>query len=184
VFAGSAWGLFSARVGERVRQSSFAVVVIFSVVTASYYLFSTLPSQSGRAFLAGELPRENYLAFEIPEYELIAYVNEKLPKDARLYLLNTSNPFFYFDREVFSRGYYSANEVVSWLRMGKTPHEIQAAFQELKVSHLFVHSKRLQEILAATLTAEQLATWNEVCRVSLKGIVTSGDFSLWQVGSP
>ncbi len=184
VFAGCGWNAFGLRFGARLRQGSLAVAVLVSLVTAGNYLFFTLPTESGRAFFAGKLSRASYLAFEIPEYELIAYVNEKLPKNSRLYLLNTSNPFFYFDREVISRGYYSANELVSWLRAGKTPQEIQAAFHELQVTHLFVHSRRLQDILVATLTADQLATWNEFSKTYLSGVVTSGDFSLWRVVSP
>jgi hypothetical protein len=127
------------------------------------------------------LSSSSYIAAHIPEYPVIELYNREASADDRVYLLGTGNTFFYFDRPVIARGYYSANEVISWLRSDTTPRELTARFAALGVTYLLVHKDRLTSTLRAVLTPGQVEVWNEFSKESLVGVASAGEISLWRI---
>jgi len=157
------------------------VVIFFSFLLLAHYAMTELYSQAATMFVSGRISSEQYLTHALPEYPLIQFINRELSPESKIYLIGTRNPFYYFNRSVLSRGYFSANEVIGWLRTGRSPSQISDAFHAIGISHLMVNTGKVQQLLRESLTSEELARWNEFCQRYLEGVAESQEFSLWKL---
>lgn len=156
-------------------------MICLNLVWAGMYVAELLKNPGVPQLLNGTLDRTNYLRQEIAEYPVIEYANAVLGDKEQVYLITTGNSFYYFDRPVLSRGYYSANEMISWLRSGKSAGEIRQSLSNLGVTHLMVNSERLLALMAPLLTPEQGQVWNTFSKDSLELIFNSRGYSLWRI---
>ncbi|MCP4654617.1 MAG: hypothetical protein GY856_04260 [bacterium] len=69
-----------------------------------------------------------------------AFINERLPPDARLLLLNT-NAGFFCDREYIADSFFEASQIAEWLRPAATVAELRRRLAERGITHLLVENK-------------------------------------------
>lgn len=156
-------------------------LIILHLILCSYYVGNMAGEPAVKALLEGTLDRERYLRTKIPEYPAIDYVNSKLGHADRVYLISTGNPFFYFDRPVISRGYFSSNEVLSWLRSDLSSGAIKEKFANLGVTHVLVNADRFLELMRPMLTPEQGKVWNQFSEGHLELLFDQRGYSVWRL---
>ena len=135
---------------------------------------------------ATELPEldATYLRKSIPEYKAIEFVNREVGNKQRIYLLFTSNLFYYFAPEVFSGGYLSEGPLLRWLKASANPEELAQEFLQHNLSFLLVNIPRLQQSLPLSLQAREIQLWNEFEKHHLRLVAHDGVTALWALQSP
>jgi hypothetical protein len=174
-YALTAWGT-----DRWIRYAPQIAVIVHSFWSGSYALQLTKDRGSWPP-VGNDVAETQYLMIRLADYGLIQYTNTHLAPTDRAYLVGTPNRFFLFDRPILSRGYYSANEIISWVRSGSQPDEIAQRLADLNVTHLFVGTDRLKELFAQLLTPQQGEVWNTFSREHLELVHVGGAYSLWRL---
>ncbi len=99
----------------------------------------------------------------------LAYINQNLPADARILLLNT-NHGFHCHRTFYADSFFEASQVGDWLRGAATPEELRGRLAEYGITHVLVvgrdwgidYPPSLGEVLASP-------RWGRVVIGSLQG---------------
>ncbi|MCB0325538.1 MAG: hypothetical protein KDD69_18280, partial [Bdellovibrionales bacterium] len=136
--------------------------------------------------------RAEYLAEQLSEYRLAAWIARQLPKDARVYLLFTGNRYYYYQQEV--RGaYFSAQPIQSFFAEHREQQDLSsqllaeglaARFAADGMTHLAIHNRRLLEVLGATLTAKEKAAWTLFLQTQLSPLGQFEGATLWRLREP
>ena len=171
-------GLLELR-GSRRRIVEWGILLSLLVSTGMYLWDKA--KEGPFEYLKGKTTELAYISKKVPEYPLIDYVNRSLPTYTHVYLLGTSNPFYYFDVTVSSAGYYSFREVLFWLTTAQFEEEILNHFRNRQISHLLVHTGRFKEAIASLHSDEANERWNHFSSLYLVPIVEAQGFSLWGV---
>jgi hypothetical protein len=93
--------------------------------------------------LFGQLDQDDHLAGALPVYACQKFINDRLPGDARIWVMLTGNENFYLQRE------YRADYVIEdyafhrWLESCRHPEEISRGFSEEGITHLLVRTDLL-----------------------------------------
>lgn len=148
---------------ERVQHLILTALVVFQIGFGSLYAFHLLEKRSIIPVLTGELGRTRYLNQKVSESLLADVVNGALPKDAKVYLLDTGNRYYLYKKDVFNSGYFSDRHLVTWIKSRKKP--LLTYFQENGITHLALHRKRYERSFKhykdiGFLTEEDFNRWN------------------------
>jgi hypothetical protein len=171
----------TAWVRDPWTKGFLAIAATLQGIWAGGYAFELWNSRGVWPRIGDRTAEERYLSRRLSDYPLIRYTNAHLTPDDRVYLLGTPNRFFFFDRSVLSRGYYSMNEIISWIRTGSQPDQLARRFGDLQVTHLFVGTDRLKELLATLLTPSQGEIWNAFSSQHLELVHVESGYSLWKI---
>jgi len=68
---------------------------------------------------------------------VFAFINEALPPDARLLLLNT-NAGFFCDREYLADSFFEASQIAEWLRPATSVAALRQRLEERGITHLLI----------------------------------------------
>jgi 4-amino-4-deoxy-L-arabinose transferase-like glycosyltransferase len=86
------------------------------------------------SYLSGKLTRDEYITRYRPEYRVIQYANQKLPKSTKILALFLGNRGYYSDRELIF-----GNEVFKKVvKNGQSPDIIREELLKMGFSHLFI----------------------------------------------
>ena len=132
-------------------------------------------------YLAGNKSRLQYISEKIPEYPLIDHVNRTMPSSTHVYLLGTSNPYYYFDVASSSAGYYSFREILYWLTTAQSAEDILNHFRNRRITHLLVQPDRLKGAIESLHSQVANERWNQFSSLYLLPTVESQGFSLWGI---
>ncbi len=93
--------------------------------------------------LTGWIDREAYLTGALPVYSCQKFINERLPRDAKIWVMLTGNENFYLQRD------YRADYVIEdytfhqWLESCHRPQELALKFRATGTTHLLVRTDLL-----------------------------------------
>lgn len=77
---------------------------------------------------------------EVGAHPVFGYINETLPEDARLMLLNTNHGFF-CEREFVADSFFEASQLNAALRSRDGKQGIQATLEEMEITHLLIENR-------------------------------------------
>lgn len=164
----------------RMRKITELVLLLSLFGSSGAYLYRKLES-GPLEYLEGRTSKLQYLSQRIPEYPLVDYVNRKMPSYTHVYLLGTSNPFYYFDVASSSAGYYSFREILYWLTTVRSEDELLSHFRDRRISHLLIQTARFTDAIKGLQSQEANERWNQFSSLYLVPIVESQGFSLWGI---
>ena len=171
-------------VGERVRWKKWVLPTFALTIhglAASCYLIPFLSRTISLDYLRGTATKEQYLTSRLFEYPVIQKINETLPPTSKVYLLATSNQFFYYDVPVYSGGYYSELPLVTWIKSSRSADDVAKSFRDHGITHLLVQQERALKALDVHFTDFDKTRWNEFESRHLNPLFTIGPYSLWSV---
>ncbi|MCB0318562.1 MAG: hypothetical protein KDD56_07380 [Bdellovibrionales bacterium] len=160
---------------------------VFTIFFSVYLFFTAiyLKEISERSllipYLNHKISKLDYLKITVPDYELINWVNNQLPETSKIYLLNTANRFYYFDRNVISSGHDSSAGIVNLLREKPSASSVASELKAEGVTHIMANMPRTIDIMEAELVGENRNKWNEFQQKYLKPLVQSGSTALWEL---
>ncbi len=174
-------GLLLEIVSKKREKLALALIISIQILVTGPYVYALYRDSGTLPYWSGMESKESYLQKRLPEYGLIKYVNENLPFDSKLYLLYTSNKFYYFEREVYSGGHFSALELLRWLKSCEDVDSLLLQFSNRKINYLFVNTNKLKESFTELLAPEDIPIWNDFLSKHLELLVIYGDYSLWKI---
>jgi hypothetical protein len=154
-----------------------------SLVVTGLYLSAYQVGRGQYEYLTGAISRDQYLTKNIPEYRMIQYLNDSIPEKARVYLLLTSNPFYYCRENVFSPGHYSDKALVSWLQSSHSDDEFERAVAGAGITHFAGSYRRTPESLRAQLTPDEFTLWDRFASKHLILRYQDEQFGIWEIAS-
>ena len=98
------------------------------------YIFKQFNEVKPFHYLSGGISRDEYIAEYRPEYSVIQYANQTLPKSSKILALFLGNRGYYSDREIIF-GNETFKEVV---KSSQSPGNIKDELMKIGVSHLFI----------------------------------------------
>jgi hypothetical protein len=162
---------------EQFGQRRSKQVLVFCLLVQSVFGFNYVRAISVEQdlirYVSGDYSKDNYLKKHLSEYSLASYANQRIPKDAKMYLLLTGNRYYYYDREV--RGeYFSERPLVQILKQSSKPLSKEESEVEYKANklaewmefngydYLAIHNLRASKIFLdlEMLTLQEQEAWS------------------------
>jgi len=165
----------------RLKYWCVALAVGAQTILSLWYGISLVRKNDAIPYALGELDKETYLSSHLREYPTIAFVNQNVPSDEKVYLLYTSNQFYYYEREVYSAGYRSERDVLKWLRASSDGSGLIEGFRSGDFNYLVTNRALLLKGLSSVLSDAEKIAWTNFYNEHLQEIYTSGDYTLWKI---
>ncbi|MEZ4753005.1 MAG: hypothetical protein R3A13_01680 [Bdellovibrionota bacterium] len=166
---------------EKWRAATIKTFLVVYFCYSGFYLNNLVKRKMLLPYIKGELSKEDYLKRSVPDYELISWINTELPETSKIYLLNTPNRFFYFERAVTTSGHDSSAGIVQELRKTKTAAEAATALSEQGITHIMANIPRTTAVMEAELAGENRLKWNEFQAKHMQALVQSGSTAIWEL---
>lgn len=141
------------RPGTIVAVALLTAVLSVHLVLVSGYLRYVAPVD----YLSGKVTRDEYLREHIRDFDCFAFINSRLPVDARVFFLYTGNDGYYCERDHLFDTYYLGYTIKGIIRAAADAEAIREAFTSLGVTHLFVNWGYLDKSFSLTLAEDEVA---------------------------
>jgi hypothetical protein len=123
---------------RKIGWSVIFLIVIFSFIPNARYILSQYRYVRPFEYLNGTLSRDEYIEKFRKEYQSMRYINENLPRDARILFFYIGNRGYYCDREYV----FDMQKGISMLwEMVKRSNSAEEVFTEIKnrrITHLLI----------------------------------------------
>jgi hypothetical protein len=147
------------------------------------YCYRFLGKKQVVSFLTGTLSIEDYYRREIPEFDMIEYINQKVDGSAFTYLLLTGNKYALYEKPIKSGGYFSEGPLISDIRRSANGDELAQLLAQRGIGHLMLHAERLKKVFSDRLEGEEKQVWNQFQMNYLVPVHQAAGFSLWKLKS-
>jgi hypothetical protein len=176
------WIILTATFLETVPQL-LRLLAIWAHIALGFFYLCHYEKRSGAItyFTNAELGPNQYLSEQIPEWDMIQFINNNLPADSKTYLVLTGNKFYYYNRPVITSGYQSEQLLVSLIMSSANSGDLKIHFKEQGITHLLAEASRTRVTLQSLLPDEKKQLWNEFVAADLEEQHQSNDFILWKV---
>ncbi len=155
---------------RRVRPLLLASALPGMLVTASWFSL-TNPA----AVVAGAEPRDTYLERTVDHYSMYETVNSKLPRDARIWLINMRRDTYYLDRAYFSdfrMEHYTLMELVS---KSSSVEEMRQRTRRNGITHILFRADTLLDPATSPIVDDRRpAAENEQKMAMLRAFLLGG----------
>ena len=139
----AALAIVRAPLPGRLRQASWALAILSSLYGFQVTFKMGLDYFSGRwSQIIGAQSRSDYLktdrmAYGVPYYAAMGFINTALPQDAKVLFLGEPRGY-YCERDHIAATVFDHNPFWDAARAAQTPEELSARLKKLGVTHLFV----------------------------------------------
>lgn len=90
------------------------------------------------AYLSGLVSRDEYIDRSRYEYPAMRYINENLPKDARILFVYLGNRGYYCDREYIFDMKFNRSTLLQLVKNSNTPEQVLSGLKGLGITHLLI----------------------------------------------
>ena len=129
---------FSSSIHRKIGWVVIFLIIIFSLIPNTRYVFSQYKYVRPFDYLNGTLTRDEYIKKFRGEYPVMRYINENLPQDARILFFYLGNRGYYCDRDyVFDmqKGISTLWEIV---KKSSSPEEVLTELKNRRITHLLI----------------------------------------------
>jgi hypothetical protein len=110
------------------------VIAIFLVnLTIIGYYFNSF--KYGQLFI-GQISAPDYLRNKFDYYAAYEHINQKSPSESKVFLVDTSNQFYYLERDYFADSVFEDYTLTKIVKSSKTPVEIKDKIRAMGITHL------------------------------------------------
>lgn len=171
----------AGRLFKQSRVKPFQYIVFsFHLIFALVYIALLFKTSETIHFISGSETKQDYLRRRIEEYKVIEFANQNI-KEGATYLLLTGNVFYYFEGQVISGGYYSADPVIQWINNASDSKGLKIAFESHQISYLLAHVGRTKRSLSGKLSNAKKSLWNDFVTQELELIKREDPYWLWRL---
>jgi hypothetical protein len=137
---------WEAGAGRLLRGLLLAAAAANALVVLAWFTeLSPLP-----VVLGGE-PRERFLVRRLDYYTYYDTINQKLPPDARIWLIGTSRDTYHLERPYFADFLFGAYTLTQWVREAGDAAELRARTQAMGITHILVRHDLLFDYARSTI---------------------------------
>ncbi|MBN8548796.1 MAG: hypothetical protein J0M12_05740 [Deltaproteobacteria bacterium] len=176
------WHAGKLKAGKFAREWNLGALS-FALLWSGWHAGDMLATSGAVPYLQGTESAQQYLRARIAEYPAIEYVNRNVPEGSTVYLLNTGNRFYYFDKRVFSSGHYSSGQLLRWIKEADNADFLTTELRNRGIDYLMTNTALTQTALSDFLDEPERAVWNDFQTRHLELKYVSGAFSIWQIRS-
>jgi len=120
----------------------------------------------------------------LPEYDFIKRINSQAAENECVYLLYTSNAFYYYKPCLRSGGYQSGRELIQEIKSAQSYEDLYNFFVSHDIKFLFANVPRTQKIFQSNLTKDELALWSLFAKDFLKLEFAQNNYGFWKLILP
>lgn len=163
------------------RRVGYVVLLAVALMWSAWHAGLMLAQSHAVEYLsAAQTPRQ-YLRSEMSEYSAIEFINMNVPDTSTVYLLNTGNRFYYFNKKVISSGHFSASQILAWIRSSTSAEFLLREFQHRGIDYLMTNTRLTLTSFREMLSAEEAQIWNDFYGQHLTPVFDQNGFSVWKV---
>jgi hypothetical protein len=115
----------------------------------------------------GSEPREEYLGRRLDYYPYYRLVNETLPADARIWLINMRRDTYYLQRSYFSDYLFEDHTLRRWVQTSASPAALRAKAREAGITHILVRHDVLLDYNQSSLVDDARSRAENLARLEL-----------------
>jgi hypothetical protein len=172
---------FAQLKGAKYSREVYQYALAISLLWSACYAGSMLAGSSAASYLQSSASADEYLREHIAEYPAIQYVNRNVPDASIVYLLNTGNRFYYYNKQVRSSGHFSANQILGWIRSAQNTQFLASEFRNRGIDYLMTNTELTRSGLQEMLTIDERSVWNDFQTQHLELAFAQGAFSVWKI---
>lgn len=184
---GAQW--ISERFTEKRVQLLMWGLIGIQFLSGAFYAGSTLNDRDALLYLQGGIKPIHYMKLHVQETLVADAANQKLPPDAKIYLLHTGNRYFLYDRAVENSGYFSDHLLLNWIKQSSkkgAERPIKHSLQSNGFTHIALHQDRYERSFndykaRGILSVDELKLWNEFLNNDLELIYQIGPYIIGEI---
>jgi hypothetical protein len=117
--------------------------------------------------VTGAEARAEYLSRRLDHYPYYRLVNETLPSNARVWLIDMRRDTYHLDRAYFSDYFFEDHTLRRWARASRRPSELTARAQEAGITHVLVRHDVVLDYARSVLVDDTRPHEENLARLSL-----------------
>ncbi len=173
--------VFISRVIRTTTARAVLYVLILQALLSSLYAAGLLLRSDAVSSLISRTSKTDYLFAHLPEYRVIEEVNKRIDPNRKIYLLYTSNYYYYFSPYALSGGYNSERLLITWLKAAASGDAFFKTLREYDISYLLAHRARTMTALPTLLNDGEKERWNDFLSRHTKELFTLGEYTAWEI---
>lgn len=132
-------------------------------------------------YVLGKVTKEQYLGQKLDYYGMYSFINERLPKDAHLFMVMTGNQGYYLERQYFSDAVFEAATMKKLLAETDTAAEVAQKMADRGWTHLLLRKDYFLMEFGLLILPEEEKRLQELFNKHLKKIKIAGQFWLYEI---
>lgn len=181
--AAAEWG---ASAGRLLRGLLLGVAAANGLVVVAWFV----ELQPLRVVLGGE-PRAQYLVRRLDYYPYYHIINRDLPRDARVWLINTRRDTYNLERPYFADFIFEDYTLKQWVREARDAEELRAQARAAGITHILVRHDILFDYSRSTIVDDSLPREENQARLERMAALfrqgtrlLAGDRKFWLIELP
>jgi hypothetical protein len=158
----------------------FAGLTIFAALHG-VYLWQYFRRVAPMAYVTGRESRDAYLTRVLPEYPAIQYINQKLPANAKIYLLFVGRRAYYCERDYFHDGGDLPGFLLAAIQSAKTQADVYVRLEEQRLTHFLVREDLFGRFLRDNLTPNERSVWESFVANHVRRVFLDRGYAVYQV---
>ena len=122
-----------------------------------------------------------YLARVLPEYATFQFINQRLPRDAKIYLLFIGRRGYYCERDYFHDGGELPGFLLGAIQSAGEAAQVEGMLRREGITHLMVRTDLLGRYLVNNLPPAKIALWNAFATSRLSLNFQDSGYALYQL---
>lgn len=129
--------------GRRALQTLLTLIVVSCLVSNVLEISRSYERIKPHGYLLGKESRDEYLTRNLLSYPMFQYVNEKLPSDAKVFLLHMRSWTFLCERDCYSDSIIEVYTLQNILEENDTPSAVYSDLKTRGFTHLMYNNNYL-----------------------------------------
>ena len=175
-----AYGVFNVYL--RIKQPAYLFAgLLFFAGYHGFYLYGYFREVRPIPYLLGHETRAAYLARALPEYATFQFINQRLPRDAKIYLLFIGRRGYYCERDYFHDGGELPAFLLGAIQSAGEPAQVEGMLRREGITHLMVRTDLLARYLVNNLPPAKITLWNAFATSRLSLNFQDSGYALYQL---
>jgi hypothetical protein len=175
-----AYGVFNVYL--RIKQPAYLFAgLLFFAGYHGFYLYGYFREVRPIPYLLGNETRADYLARVLPEYATFQFINQRLPRDAKIYLLFIGRRGYYCERDYFHDGGELPAFLLGAIQSAGEPAQVEGVLRREGITHLMVRTDLLARYLVNNLPPAKITLWNAFATSRLSLDFQDSGYALYQL---
>lgn len=163
---------------RRCLSALVVLALLANLLTIAYYFSSYNPL----SYVAGLESRRDYLAKRLDYYELYEFINKNLPRESKIFLVDTGNFTYYLERDYYADFIFEDHTLGRIVNQARAPEEVRQRFKELGITHLlYCHPILLNRDFMPFSDEQSLLRFRRFLESYGRLIKNNETFHLWQI---
>jgi len=135
-------------------------------------------------YLRGEVSRDQYINRYRPEYALIQFANQKLPRNSKILAIFLGSRGYYFDGKVVFDLRHYRSMLCAIVRRAPSAAAIAARLRQKKITHLLIRYDLFQDWIRRHLNLEEQIRLKTFFQTRTVRIAQRNNYGLFRLTQP